>query len=106
MLSPAKLPVTRSVAPTFADDVIVTAAVNLPAEFVVPDGVPVVPFPLKLIFSAPIPVPPASESVKVLPVVVTVNVLPHFKDVALKVGVERDVTCFATCIVVLEEDAR
>ena len=44
--SPAKLPVTIPVAPTFADDVIVTGAVNTPPVVVVPDGVPVVLFPL------------------------------------------------------------
>ena len=104
MTSPAKFPVTMSVPPTFADDVMVTGAVNTPPVVVIPDGVPVVLFPPKLIVFPDIPTPLASESVRV--VAVTLNALPHFTDAMLKIGAERDVTCFVICIVLLEEDAR
>jgi hypothetical protein len=78
--------------------VIVTVA-KLPLLPVVPLGVPVVPFPLMLIFFPDIPLLTA-ESVRVI--VVKLNVLPHFTAVWLKVGAESVVMCFCTFTVTPE----
>ena len=64
------------------------------------DTVNAVPLPVKLTFLPDI----GTFKLESINIESAVNVCPHGTDELLKVGAERDMACFVTWIVMLEED--